>query len=263
MFNKNNEQLPLEYINKIICGDSEEVLKNLPDNCIDLILTSPPYNYDMEYDEYQDDKSWEEYFRKLFNILDECVRVLKYSGRIIINIQPSYPKRMPSHHIVSNYLLNKKLIWRGEIIWDKNNYNCKCTAWGSWKSPSNPYIKSTYEYLEIFAKGTLKKEGKKENIDIKAEEFKQWVTAKWSITPETNMKKWGHPAMFPEELAIRSIKLFSYKEDIVLDPFNGAGTTTAVAKKLNRRYLGIDISEEYCKIAERRLLSSVHNYELF
>jgi len=91
----------------------------------------------------------------------------------------------------------------------------------------------------------LKKEGSKDNIDISADEFKEWVVAKWAIAPEKDMAKYGHPAMFPEKLAKRVIKLFSYKNDVILDPFNGVGTTTAVAKKLGRKFLGIDISKEY------------------
>ena len=89
--------------------------------------------------------------------------------------------------------------------------------------------------------------------DITAEEFKKWVYGKWDIQPEYNMKKYGHPAMFPEELVERVLKLFSFKGDAILDPFNGVGTTTAVAKRLMRSYIGIDISEEYCKKAEERL----------
>ncbi|MDI6740201.1 MAG: site-specific DNA-methyltransferase, partial [Candidatus Edwardsbacteria bacterium] len=137
----------------------------------------------------------------------------------------------------------------------KNNYNCKYTAWGSWKSPSNPYLKYTWEFLEVFCKGNLKKEGKTINADITGDEFKKWVLAVWKIAPERNMKEYGHPAMFPEELIARALKLFSFKNDIVLDPFNGAGTTTLVAKKLNRIYLGIDISEQYCKAAAKRVES--------
>ena len=151
----------------------------------------------------------------------------------------------------------KKMIWRGEILWEKNNYNCKYTAWGSWKSPSNPYLKYTWEFLEIFCKGSLKKESAKgenrENSDISADEFKKWVYAKWSIAPEREMAKYGHPAMFPQELAQRVLKLFSYQGDIVLDPFNGLGTTCLVAKKLQRNYIGIDFSKDYCLSAEKRL----------
>jgi DNA modification methylase len=77
--------------------------------------------------------------------------------------------------------------------------------------------------------------------------------ARWSIAPERDMKKYGHPAMFPEKLVERVLKLFSYQDDVILDPFNGVGTTTTVARRLNRRFIGIDISEEYCKKAEDRL----------
>ena len=149
--------------------------------------------------------------------------------------------------------MKNKMIWKGEILWEKNNYNCKYTAWGSWKSPSSPYLKYTWEFIEIYCKGNLKKPGSRDKIDITAEEFKDWVVAKWSIAPERRMKEYGHPAMFPEELARRVLKLFSYQDDIILDPFNGAGTTTVVAKKNNRRYIGIDISEEYCEVAQVRI----------
>lgn len=262
-FSKENTELPQKYIDKIICGDSEFLLKDFPDNCIDLIFTSPPYNFGLDYNKNEDDHDWEKYFDKLFKVFDECVRILKYSGRIIVNIQPLFSDYIPSHHIISNYFLNKKLIWKGEILWEKNNYNCKYTAWGSWKSPSSPYLKYTWEFLEIFAKGKLKKAGKVEDIDITADEFKKWVVAKWSIAPEREMKKYNHPAMFPENLVERVLKLFSFQNDIVLDPFNGVGTTTAVAKRLNRRYVGIDISDEYCESAERRLLEVIDEMGLF
>lgn len=252
-FSRVNNELPEEFRNKIIAADSETELKKLPDNCIDLIFTSPPYNFGLGYDTSEDGVNWGEYFVKLFRIFDECIRVLKYGGRIIINIQPLFSDYIPSHHIISDYLMKKKLIWKGEILWEKNNYNCKYTAWGSWKSPSNPYLKSTWEFLEVFAKGDLKKEGKRENIDIDSEEFKKWVVAKWSISPERKMEVYDHPAMFPEELVERVLKLFSYKGDVILDPFNGVGTTTAVAKRRNRDYIGIDISEKYCEIAEKRI----------
>ena len=99
----------------------------------------------------------------------------------------------------------------------------------------------------------MKKPGTAADADITADEFKSWVVAKWSIAPERHMKEFGHPAMFPESLVERVLKLFSFKNDVVLDPFNGAGTTTVVAKKTGRRYLGIDISQEYCDTAEKRI----------
>ncbi len=252
-FSEKVNELPEKFVNKIICGDSEHVLKQLPDNCIDIIFTSPPYNFGLDYDTSEDGIDWNRYFSKLFAVFKECIRVLKYGGRIIVNVQPLFSDYIPIHHIISNFFMDNKLIWKGEILWEKHNYNCKYTAWGSWKSPSNPYLKYTWEFLEIFCKGDLKKTGSRGNIDITGDEFKKWVYAKWDIAPERNMKEWGHPAMFPEELVRRVLKLFSYRKDIVLDPFNGVGTTTKVAKELGRRYVGIDISEEYCKKAEKRL----------
>lgn len=254
-FTTNINAVPKEFENKILCGDSYQILKKLPDNCIDVVLTSPPYNFGLDYDNSADDYHWENYFEQLFNIFKECVRVLKFGGRAIINVQPLFSDYIPTHHIISNFFLNQKMIWKGEILWEKNNYNCKYTAWGSWKSPSNPYLKYTWEFIEIFCKGTLKKEGKTEYADISADDFKKWVVGKWSIAPERRMKEFGHPAMFPEELVHRALQLFSFENDIVLDPFNGAGTTTFVAKKLNRRFLGIDISEDYTTVANNRIKS--------
>lgn len=255
-FSSVNNAIPPHFENKIIFGDSTEILKEMPNNCIDLIFTSPPYNFGLEYESNDDACHWEKYFDKLFKIFDECIRVLKFGGRIVVNIQPLFSDYIPSHHVISNYFMSKKLIWKGEILWEKNNYNCKYTAWGSWKSPSNPYLKYTWEFVEVFAKGTLKKEGNIHNADISADEFKKWVVSKWSIAPERNMKSYEHPAMFPEELAARVLKLFSFKDDVVLDPFNGVGTTTFVANKTGRKYIGIDISREYCEKAKSRLSST-------
>lgn len=252
-FTKEINTIPKDFENTVICDDSAIVLKKLPSNCVDLIITSPPYNFGLGYDTTEDGIDWEKYFEKLFAIFDECIRVLKYDGRIIINIQPLFSDYIPSHHIISNFFLSRKMIWKGEILWEKNNYNCKYCAWGSWKSPSGPYLKYTWEFLEIFSKGSLIKSGKKEDIDIKEDEFKKWVVAKWAIAPERNMKNYDHPAMFPEDLVERALKLFSYEHDLILDPFNGVGTTCVVAKRWNRRYLGIDTSEKYCNIAKKRL----------
>jgi len=252
-FSKKENALPSEYENKIICGDSEDILKKLPDNCIDIVFTSPPYNFGLEYDVGDDERNWELYFEKLFVIFKECVRVTKYGGRIIVNVQPLFSDYIPIHHIISTFFMNQKMIWKGEILWEKHNYNCKYTAWGSWKSPSSPYLKYTWEFLEIFCKGELTKKGNKDDIDIQDDEFKKWVYAKWAISPERNMKKYEHPAMFPEELVERVLKLFSYQNDVVLDPFNGIGTTTTVAKKFGRRYLGIDLSKKYCENAKKRM----------
>ncbi len=252
-FSKRNNKLPPKYLDKIICEDSLKCLKKLPDNCIDIVVTSPPYNFGMDYSDHEDVNTWSDYFNNLFEMFDECIRVLKYGGRIVVNVQPLFSDYIPSHHLVSNFFLERGLTWAAEIIWDKSHYNCKYTAWGSWKSPSSPYLKYTWEFLEVFCKGDINAHRKSKNIDIDKEEFKGWYNARWKVAPERDMKKFNHPAMFPKKLIERVVKLYSYKGDIVLDPFNGAGTATYVAAEQHRHYLGIDLSKEYCKTAENRL----------
>ena len=243
------------YLDRIICGDAAEILVGVPSESIDLVITSPPYNFGHAYaqDPHDDTHEWNEYFATLHRVWTECERVLKPGGRIAVNVQPLFSDYVPTHHIISAQLRRLGLLWKAEFLWEKNNYNAKYTAWGSWKSPSMPYIKYTWEFIEVFDKETHRKAGRREDIDITADEFKEWVIGRWTFPPETRMKDHGHPAMFPEELPRRLIRLFSYRNDIVLDPFNGAGTTTLVASKLSRRFIGIDVSEEYCAIARMRL----------
>lgn len=245
----------LPFINHIICGDARETLVRIPDLSVDLIITSPPYNFGHSYaqDPHDDTYEWNKYFEKLLGVWRECERVLKPGGRMAVNVQPLFSDYVPTHHILSRQLTGLGLLWRAELLWEKNNYNAKYTAWGSWKSPSMPYIKYTWEFIEVFDKGTHKKVGRKEDIDISADEFKEWVLGRWTFPPETRMKDYDHPAMFPEELPRRLMKLLSYRNDIVLDPFNGAGTTTLVAWKLGRRFIGIDVSEKYSDMAMARL----------
>jgi len=108
-------ELPEQYRNNVIAGDSEIILRDLPDNCIDLVITSPPYNFGLGYDTARDSIDWGGYFVKLFAIFDECIRVLKYGGRIIVNVQPLFSDYIPSHHIISNHFMEKKLIGRGKF----------------------------------------------------------------------------------------------------------------------------------------------------
>ncbi len=251
----------LPFVNRIICADALRALARIPDQSIDLIITSPPYNFGHAYaqDPHDDTHEWNRYFEQLLTVWRECERVIKTGGRIAVNIQPLFSDYVPTHHVISHQLASLGLLWKAEFLWEKNNYNAKYTAWGSWKSPSMPYIKYTWEFIEVFDKVTHKKGGRREDIDITADEFKEWVLGKWSFPPEIRMKDYSHPAMFPEELPRRLMKLFSYKNDIVLDPFNGAGTTTLVAWKLRRRFIGIDVSQQYCDMALQRLVSAAEN----
>lgn len=254
----------MNYINKIIHGDSIKILKNIEDSTVDIIITSPPYNFKIDYDNYDDNIDIKQYFSILKIIWKECYRVLKYSGRICINIKPMYSRYIPTNQIITQQMVDIGYLWKTEIVWYLQNIST-LTAWGSYKSPSMPFIRAPYEYINVYCKGSQKKIGRKEDIDINSKEFIDYTTKLWNISSSVikNKNIYQHPAMFPEELVHRLLKLFSYKTDLVLDPFCGSGTTCAVAKKLNRNYIGIDQSEKYCKIAEDRLSEIIdkENYE--
>ncbi len=125
------------YLNRIICGDAAEILAGIPSGSVDLVITSPPYNFGHAYaqDPHDDTHEWNEYFATLNAVWTECFRVLKPGGRMAVNVQPLFSDYVPTHHIVSRQLAGLGLLWKAEFLWEKNNYNAKYTAWGSWKSP--------------------------------------------------------------------------------------------------------------------------------
>lgn len=241
-----------DYLNKIIQSDALDLVKQLPDNCVDMIITSPPYNYDMPYDIYEDVLSFDKYWEYLRSVFDESKRVLKPNGRVAINIQADFWKHIPLHHHMRETMCGLCYDWWCEIIWNKGRYNTRHSQFGSWLLPSAPCIKISWEYIELFHLGDRNREIRREDADITKEEFITYTNAMWNIPPENQSKKYGHPAMFPKELPYRLIKLLTYKNDVILDMFCGAGTTCYVAKKLGRNYIGSDISKQYCEITRER-----------
>ncbi|HLC86220.1 MAG TPA: site-specific DNA-methyltransferase [Candidatus Nanoarchaeia archaeon] len=190
-------------------------------------------------------------FEHLLNKAIEAKRVLVDGGRFALNIAPTGIKEFkPIHHDFVNQLRKLGMIFRTEIIWYKQTM-LKRTAWGSWKSPSNPHIIPSWEYILVFTKNKPSLEGNSENADITDEEFKKYSDGMWYIPPETQRN--GHPAPFPEELIYRLIKFYSYKGNNVLDMFGGTGTVAVVSHKIDRNFLHIDISKEYCRTTEERL----------
>jgi len=238
--------------NKIYNQDCISGLKSMSDNSVDLIVTSPPYNLNISYQDHNDSMSLEDYYNWCKVWISESFRVLKDGGRLSLQIgcfQPSL--NAPTYATFTNICQEAGFTFREFIIWNKNQIP-KRTAWGSWLSPSNPRILPPFEMIINFHKGSPKIIQKGET-DLVKEEFIQWTNGLWVIAPES-AKKRNHPAPFPEELAYRCIKMHSYIGGVVLDPFNGSGTTTSVAKRLGRSYIGFDITLEYCKLAEDRLV---------
>ena len=244
-------------MNKIINGDVLETLKFVPKESVHLIITSPPYNVGKNYDTHKDLMEYEDYLRWLGEVWKEVKRVLVFGGRFCLNIAPTGIKNFtPIHQDFSNQLRKLKLKFRCEIIWYKQTM-LKRTAWGSWKSPSNPHIIPSWEYVLVFSKKNDKLEGDKKNIDITKEEFKEFSDGMWKIHPE--IRRRGHPAPFPEELIYRLVKFYSYEGNLVMDIFGGTGTVAFVAHKLKRNFIHIDISKQYCELAEKRLKKLYEN----
>ena len=238
-------------INKIICGDVLEILKKIPDNSMHLAITSPPYNVGKDYDNHNDKMDYQEYLDWLEKVWIETKRVLVPGGRFALNIAPTGIKNfVPIHHDFTNQMRKIGMKFRTEIIWYKQTM-LKRTAWGSFKSPANPHIVPSWEYILVFSKISDRLDGSDKNADITKEEFMKFSDGMWYIPPETQRN--GHPAPFPEELIYRLIKFYSYKGNTVLDMFGGTGTVAIVSQKTGRNFIHIDISPEYCKTAESRL----------
>ncbi|GER78105.1 MAG: site-specific DNA-methyltransferase [Anaerolineae bacterium] len=240
---------PVEYENKIIFGTSEN-MKEIPDNSLHLMVTSPPYNVSKEYDE---DLSLKEYLQLLRNVFTETHRALVYGGRACVNVANLGRKPyIPLSDYISHMMIDIGFKMRGEIIWAKGAGAGVSMAWGSWQSASNPVLRDTHEYILVFSKGVFdRKKGDKENT-ITKEQFMEWTKSVWTMNPES-AKKVKHPAPFPVELPYRLTQLYTFKGDIVLDPFMGSGSTAIAALKSERKYVGYDVDPEYIKIAEERI----------
>lgn len=252
------EEGPLEYaegqlgesVLDRIYRSSSENMDEIPDNSVQLMITSPPYNASKVYDE---DLTLEEYLSLLRRVFRECLRVLVPGGRACVNIANLGRKPyIPLHAHLINEMLDLGYFMRGEIIWDKASSAGASTAWGSWLSASNPVLRDVHEYILVFSKDTFARDGSGRESTISRSDFLELTKSVWSF-PSVSAKQIGHPAPFPEELPRRLIELYSFEGEVVLDPFCGSGTTCIAAKRTGRRYIGYELSAEYANLAERRL----------
>lgn len=255
-------------LDAIIQGDAEIVMREIPDRTIHLIVTSPPYNTGIPYDEHEDRLVYNEYLAKMRRILTECYRVLVRGGRIAVNLPSCTMQHNKSRvaYLSIDFLLLMRDIGfqdREFVTWLKN-LQCqpagRSTSWGSWCSASNPTLRDCSETILIMHKEAPKLDPNGVESDLTGEEFRQWTTNVWMMPPFTPMRKL-HPAPFPFELPRRVIKLYSFPGQIVLDPFCGVGTTCIVAKQLNRRFIGIEKSRRYCKLARHFLSQNEFGWE--
>ena len=237
-------------LNRVYCKSSEN-MDEIPDDSVHLMITSPPYNVGKDYDE---DLSLDEYLELLTSVFGQTYKNLVTGGRACINIANIGRKPyIPLHAMVIEIMLDLGFLMRGEIIWDKSASGGGSCAWGSWMSASNPVLRDYHEYILIFSKGSYSKNKNQTKRDtIERDDFINWTKSIWTF-PAVNAKKIGHPAPFPIELPNRLINLYSYEEDVVLDPFCGSGTTCIAAIQNNRKYVAYDIKKEYVDLAEKRI----------
>ena len=239
-----------QQVNRIYNRSSEK-MRELPDNSVHLMVTSPPYNVGKEYDA---DLAADEYRQMLRRVFAETYRVLVPGGRACVNVANIGRKPyLPLHCWIIEDMHAAQFLMRGEILWDKGASAGASCAWGSWMSPSNPVLRDVHEYILVFCKDSFSRPNpEKRQPTIEKDQFLGWTKSLWSF-PAASARKSGHPAPFPEELPHRLIQLYTYAGDIVLDPFIGGGTTALAALRSQRQWVGYETSKKYVAIANEKI----------
>ena len=246
---------------EIYNADSAD-LSFLADRSVQLVVTSPPYNLGKDYGAARDDATYFGYLEWVKAWSRELYRVLEPGARLCLNIPLDVNlsfdedgRRIASKQpVLADFseLLVRELgfVYNTTILWLEGNISRR-TAWGSWLSASDPWVNTAAEAVLVLSRDRRKRDGRGKTSDVTREEFMDWTLGLWAFNGQ-NTAQHGHPAPFPEELPRRLIKLFSFREDVVLDPFLGSGTTCRVAKNLGRRSIGVEISPEFCEVAANR-----------
>jgi site-specific DNA-methyltransferase (adenine-specific) len=221
----------------------------LADESVDLVITSPPYNLDVSYNGYKDAMPYADYLRWVDVWARELLRVAAVGGRACVNV-PLDTNKGGKRAVYADYVrvfTDAGWHYQTTIVWNEQNISRR-TAWGSWRKPSAPFVTAPVEMIAVFYKQTWVRPEAGKTWSIDARDYQDWSLGTWTFQGE-NPARVGHPAPFPEELPRRLILLYSYREDVILDPFLGSGTTCRVARRLGRRSIGVEIDPAYCALA--------------
>jgi site-specific DNA-methyltransferase (adenine-specific) len=234
----------------------DDILKtgSIPNNSIDLIVTSPPYNVDIHYNSHSDNLTYAEYLDFTRKWIKRCFDLTRNSGRFLLNIPLDKNKGGQQSVGADITRIAKDIGWKyhSTIVWNEGNISRR-TAWGSYMSASAPYVIAPVELILVLYKDSWKKIGGSRKNDITKKEFMDWTNGVWTFNGQSKKGAGGHPAPFPIELPRRCIKLFSFIGDTVLDPFLGSGSTLIASYLHGRKGIGVEIDKKYCDIAIDRL----------
>jgi len=236
-------------VDRIWCHSAEEMAE-LPDNSVALMVTSPPYHAGKVYDS---DATFTEYLGMLERVFAETYRVLEPGGRAVVNVANLGRKPYVPLASLITVMMTERLgyFMRGEVIWRKAAGASGSCAWGSWQSAQNPTLRDVHEYCLCYSKGRMDRV-RRGRSTIDKEEFMAATLSVWEI-PAESARRVGHPAPFPVALPRRFIELFTFEDDLVLDPFMGSGSTAVAALQAGRHYAGYDTDAAYVAIAEARV----------
>ena len=259
--------LPPEPVTEpFVCGDARN-MDTIADGSVALVVTSPPYFAGKQYEEELErdgiPSSYLEYLEMLTDVFAECARKLEPGGRIAVNVANlgRKPYRSLSADVIRILEHDLGLLLRGELVWQKGEGASGSCAWGSWRSPSNPVLRDLTERVIVASKGRFDRartakqraaQGLPHVTTLLPEDFLTLTLDVWSIPPES-ARRVGHPAPFPVELPEQLIRLYTYADDLVLDPFMGSGSTLVAAARLGRRYVGYDLDPAYVDMARQRV----------
>lgn len=237
-----------------IVNDDVITTQLIDENSIDLIVTSPPYNVDIQYNSHKDDLSYAEYLEFSQKWMERCFEWLKDDGRFCLNV-PLDKNKGGQQSVGADITTIAKQIgfqYHSTVIWNEGNISRR-TAWGSWMSASAPFVIAPVELILILYKKNWKKTSGSKVSDITKTEFMDWTNGVWTFNGESK-KRIGHPAPFPLELPKRCVKMFSFVGDTVLDPFSGSGSTIVSAVQNKRIGVGIEIDGKYCELSRKRII---------